>query len=248
MPARCCTIGDMSLNPFKNQDTPRSLASASTPAFTTTRDNNFNSKKGRSAFSVKQSAFKTSSSKPKPVVETFDVTKADFPSLVATPVVGQKDSIDFKSLFIQEQPVAVKHRDIPPGWIQIDKRTRTITKNKQDQDYDDYLERRDRIRSDETPPSTPPPTARQCKNRDLRCMLDELDYNVMCEKLDNICEQRRHEDVLRECPVDVDVVQSWDLKNYLEQLEFEKKWNALNEEDDSCEEDDTSEGSDLEYM
>lgn len=240
----------MSSNPFRNSKNTKDKTL-----------NTFSSKKGKSAFfkntEIKPNGFKQRLDEPQTIVKTYNINDSNFP-LLSLKDTEQKQPKKFDSLFKENEaivPYIEESNDIDPGWISINKYTRHITRNKEDQDYYDYLNRSEDDRDNDRD-NDGEDDGYLLNSHQLECLkfdnfIQEMKYQRIVNKLTKLYERHCEEDELRGYPRDVDVIQSWEIDHYLEGLQWKKKWIKMEEDFIngiiSENEEEETEYSDLEY-
>jgi hypothetical protein len=154
--------------------------------------------------------------------------------------------------------------DIPRGWIKINKKTCKIIKNKLDVEYDTYIQRNtdmtiekldiesdtdDNVTSIKT--IIPVQSERSIEHNLLKEMFRQAKYKKTCNKLNNLYEIYKEEDEMRGYSQEEDVVQGWEIDEYTERMEWEKRWEYMElgeMETTSGDEVDNEEASDIEYL
>lgn len=140
---------------------------------------------------------------------------------------------------------------IQPGWVLFDKKTHKIIRNKDDQAYLDYVERMENREVDEEEEPEEPfiLNDHQIEQNEFTKFIEDFKYKQLCGKLNKIYDLHYQEDETRGYSRDVDSVQSWELDDYLEKLEWEKRWAQMEENElyGISDDEEETEASDLEY-
>jgi hypothetical protein len=143
---------------------------------------------------------------------------------------------------------------VKEGCISFNLKTKKIIRNKDDQAYIDYLNRNNRNSGDELSGEDGESFTlnnHQKEHENFKKYMNEQKYNRICHRLSELYERHKEEDEKRGYPQDVDIIQSWEMDNYFERLEWEKKWEQMIEDEmngiSNDEEELTDEASDMEY-
>jgi hypothetical protein len=200
----------------------------------------------------------------KPEIKTFVKKEDDFPTLdkkTPTQTTNTKNNSS-KSKSVWNLPNKVKdvpcneqretenvRENIKPGWVSIDVKTRKIIRNKDDQAYMNYLNRVKNKDPDDDPEEPFLLNEHQREQEEFKQFIKEMKYRRLCHRLTEHYERCRQEDEERGYPQDVDIVQSWELDEYLERLEWEEKWAQMEEDElyGTSDDEEETEASDLEY-
>jgi len=166
----------------------------------------------------------------KTIKTVFTIETEEFPDLGCSTATTKAVSLtDFSQLFITQPAVMLVESEkniLNKGWISICVSSGDITTNHYvDGDNDERYQ----LISDTDD-----------------CLI-EYYYTKSMAKLASLYDRYSEEDELRGYFHTTETVQSWEMDSYYERLQWEARWDQMEEDDDDEEEEEDDEGSDLEY-